>query len=83
MNFIEVLSIITKLLPVLIEVIKAVEAAIPGQGEGEKKLAAVRAILETVSDFVGGDTLNQIWPALEKVIAALVALFNKTGQFEK
>lgn len=62
---------IVKLIPALIEVIRAVEAAIPGAGKGEQKLAMVRQILE-----VTDDTIAQLWPTLEKVITILVQAFN-------
>lgn len=62
---------IAKLLPVLIEIIKTVEAAIPGEGKGEAKLAMVRQILE-----VTDNSITQLWPTLEKVIAVLVQAFN-------
>lgn len=62
---------IVKLIPALIEVIKAVEAAIPGEGKGEAKLAMVRGILEATDNAV-----VQMWPILEKVIAVIVSTFN-------
>lgn len=62
---------IVKLIPALIEVIKAVEAAIPGEGKGEAKLAMVRGILEAADNAV-----EQIWPSLEKIIAVIVKTFN-------
>lgn len=62
---------IVQLLPMLIELIKSVEAAIPGQGKGEQKLVMIRQILE-----VTDDTVAQLWPTLEKVIAVLVKTFN-------
>ena len=43
---------ILQLLPALITAIKAIEDAIPGSGQGEQKLAAVRAILEAVDGSV-------------------------------
>lgn len=74
----EKVLIIARLIPVLIDVIKAIEEAIPGQGKGEAKLTAVRGILEvTVEGF------NQLWPSLEKVIQVLVATFNAVGVFKK
>ena len=82
MKFLEILSVVTKLIPMLIEAIKAIEEAIPGQGQGEKKLAAVRSILEAATNFVD-EQLDDVWPVLERVIAALVELFNKTGVFNK
>lgn len=65
------LLMIVQLIPMLIELIKSVEAAIPGQGKGEQKLAMIRQILEVTDDAVG-----QLWPTLEKVIAILVKTFN-------
>lgn len=74
----EKLLIIAKLIPVLIDIIKAVEEAIPGSGKGEAKLAAIRGILEaTVESFA------DLWPSLVKVVSTLVALFNTTGVFKK
>lgn len=67
----EKILLIAKLIPVLIEIIKAVEAAIPGEGKGEAKLAMVRQILE-----VTDSTITNIWPSLEKVIAIIVTTFN-------
>lgn len=70
--------LVLKLIPLIIEVIKAIEAAIPGQGQGEAKLAAVRGILETADS-----TFNNSIPFIENIIKILVDLFNKTGTFNK
>lgn len=71
------------LLPVIIEAVKAVEAAIPGQGRGEQKLALVRAALEAA--FVRADdaagTFEQLWPLLERLVSQTVATFNEIGVF--
>lgn len=74
----EKLFLLMKLIPVMIEIIKAIEAAIPGKGQGEAKLAAVRSLLETADS-----TLNGSVPLVEKVVGILVELFNKTGAFGK
>lgn len=74
----EKLLLIAKLIPALIDIMKAIEEAIPGEGQGEKKLAAVRGILEnTVDGF------NQVWPSVEKVIPVLVSTLNAVGVFRK
>lgn len=73
----QTLLIIAQLLPALIAAIKAIEEAIPGQGQGEAKLAAVRGIIESVD--AGYKTL---WPQLQPIIGVLVGLFNKTGVFK-
>lgn len=85
MKFLQVVKTIASLLPALIEAIKAVEEAIPGEGKGEQKLIAVRQILESVDEFADdlGMTFQELWPTIEKVIKTLVDLFNKTGAFEE
>lgn len=69
---------VAKLLPVLIQIMKSIEEAIPGQSKGEAKLAAVRGIMETVDGAVA-----ELWPTVEKVIGVLVKVFNSTGVFGK
>lgn len=69
---------ILNLLPALITAIKAIEDAIPGNGQGEQKLAAVRAILEVVDGSVA-----KLWPQISAVVGVLVGLFNSTGVFKK
>jgi len=83
MNVIETIRLVASLLPAVIEIMKAVEEAIPGQGKGEQKLAAVRGILETVYIKVNGADFEQVWTVLEKVISVIVNTFNKTGTFQK
>lgn len=68
--------LVLQIVPALIEMIKAIEAAIPGTGKGEQKLAAVREIIETAYEQSG-----EIWPVVQKVIGILVSLFNSTGAF--
>lgn len=69
---------ILQLLPALITAIKAIEEAIPGQGAGEQKLAAVRQILEVVDGSAKG-----LWPQISGTIGVLVGLFNQAGVFRK
>lgn len=73
----QTILVIVQLLPALIAAIKAIEEAIPGQGQGEAKLAAVRGIIEAVD---GG--YKNLWPQIQPVIGVLVGLFNKTGAFK-
>lgn len=68
---------ILQLLPALITAIRAIEDAIPGQGQGEAKLAAVRTILEAVDSSVA-----KLWPQIQAVIGVLVGLFNSTKVFK-
>jgi len=72
------IMMIVKLLPMLIEVLKSIESAIPGNSKGEQKLAAVREIME-----IADGSIAQVWPTVEKVIGVLVKAFNATGVFTK
>ena len=78
MKSLATLKLVFELVPLLISVIKAIEDAIPGQGKGEQKIAAVREIVEEAYGNVAS-----LWPILFPVISTLVSLFNKTGAFEK
>ena len=69
---------IVQLIPALIALIKEIEKVIPASGQGSAKLMAIRQIVEAA---YGG--LTEIWPVIEKVVAALVGLFNSTGIFGK
>ena len=78
MSWLSTATALLQLLPAIITAIKAIEEAIPGKGQGEMKLAAIREILESVSGQV-----STLWPFIEKAISVLVSLFNKTGTFTK
>lgn len=72
------LIMIIKLIPVIIELLKAIEAAIPEQGQGAAKLQAVRQILELTDS-----SIKEVWPMVQGVIEVLVKTFNTTGVFKK
>ena len=72
------LILVVKLLPVIIEAIKAIEAAVPGQGNGEQKLAALRGILEVLDSGIVA-----IWPQVSKVVGILVEAMNRTDSMPK
>ena len=72
------LILVVKLLPVIIEAIKAVEQAVPGQGKGEQKLAALRGILEVLDSGIVA-----IWPQVSKVVGILVEAMNRTDSMPK
>ena len=63
--------LILKLLPAIVAGIKALEEAIPGQGKGEQKLAALREILE-----LADSTVSSAWPQIASVVAILVKTMN-------
>lgn len=84
MNFLQLMYTLTKLIPVLIEIIKSIEDAIPGQGQGEKKLMMVRVLLEqawAMSDDFSG-SFEKLWPGIKAIVATIVSIFNSDGTFE-
>lgn len=85
MQLLQILKLILTILPLVIETMKAIEAAIPGQGQGEAKLAAVRGILEGA--YKGATDVStsfeEVWPYLSNTISTMTTLFNKTGVFKK
>jgi hypothetical protein len=81
----ELLKLVLSLVPMLVQAIKAVEDAIPGNGYGEQKLALVRSIIESAYEKATGalGSFEQMWPILESTIGAIVRAFNSTGVFKK
>jgi hypothetical protein len=84
-NVIAIIKLVLSLVPVILETVKAVEAALPQSGQGAAKLALVRTTVHAAFDVAGNAvaTFEQVWPALEKTIGAVVGLFNTTGVFKK
>jgi hypothetical protein len=84
-NFLAIIRLVLTLTPAVIELVKAVEAALPQTGQGAQKLALVRSTLQAAFDV--GDsavaTFDQVWPALDKTITAVVGTLNATGVFKK
>lgn len=80
-NAIAILSAIRTLLPLVVQLVDALEAAMPQPGQGSKKLDAARSILQTaVADMQGiGATFDAIWPALSAIIATRVAIAKATS----
>lgn len=78
MTWLTTATALLQLIPSIIAAIKALEEAIPGKGQGEAKLAAIREILESVNGQVAS-----MWPLIEKAIGVLVTVFNKAGVFTK
>lgn len=78
MGAIQIVLLVLQLVPAIINVVKAIEQAIPGSGLGSEKLAAVKEILASAYE-----NAEEIWPVLEKIIRILVDVFNKTGVFKK
>ena len=83
--FFTIIKLIITILPLIIDLIKALESALPQAGLGSDKLSVVRTVFESAYS-VADETLPEIektWGIVQKVINAVVALFNKTGEFTK
>lgn len=83
MNFFTILKLIISLLPQIIEIVKALETAIPAGGKGQDKLNALQEVLQTIyanSDV--GDLKNisfdKLWSIVNGVTCTVVKLFNTT-----
>jgi hypothetical protein len=73
-TFITLLNIV----PALIKIIVTVEEAFPQSGAGGEKLALVKQILSSTHDSV-----TELIPSIEKIVAAVVAFANAIGAFKK
>lgn len=84
-KLIAIIKIVAQLLPAIIEAIKAIEAAIPQSGQGAQKLALVRELIEAAFEAVqdAGVTFADVWPAIQRIVAKIVAAFNASGIFAK
>ena len=79
------IKLILQLLPLIIETVKAIEAAMPGAGGGKAKLELVRATLQSAYDTSTGvvDKFDTIWPMIQNTVGAVVSTFNAIGTFKK
>jgi hypothetical protein len=80
-----IIRTVLALLPVIIDAVKAIEAAFPVSGQGASKLQAIRNIIESAYNTVTDATVtfDKLWPAIQSAIGAVVSLGNSTGLFKK
>lgn len=85
MQYLTIIKTVLSLLPVILEVVRAIETALPEGGQGAQKLALIRNALAAAFSAAGDAAVSfdAIWPALEKTVAAVVGLFNSVGAFQK
>jgi hypothetical protein len=76
MSTTELIKFILGLIPTLISLVTAIEAAFPSGGNGALKLAFVKNSLCEIDASAG-----QYWPVLSKIVSAIVTIKNSTGQF--
>lgn len=85
MQWLQLIRLILTIFPLLIDVVKSIENAIPDSGKGKEKLEAVKVVLESTfksaTDVVG--SFEQVWPALSSAVSGIVAMLNAAGVFKK
>lgn len=84
MNFLTLLANLPGLLGLVVQLVQAVESAMPGT-KGQDKLNAVKATLQTAANVTNAATpvVTTGWPVIEAFIGSTVAAFNAAGIFKK
>jgi hypothetical protein len=84
-QFLAIIKMVAQLYPVLMQIIKSIEDAMPDPGQGPAKLALVKATLENAYNTMGDAKVKfeSVWPTLQMVVGAMVATFNAAGVFKK
>lgn len=84
-KLIAIFKVVMALFPLVVEMVKTVEAALPMGGAGAQKLEIVRKAIEDAFTQMQdlSVTFGQVWPVLQNMIAGLVALYNAKGVFQK
>lgn len=72
------IKLILQLIPIILEIIKAVEAQIPESGMGKEKLQFIKDVLISTIPKV-----EEILGVVEKIVSSAVTLYNSTGVFKK
>lgn len=85
MQYVNTIRLILSLLPLVLEVIRAVEAAFPQGGNGAAKLALVREAIEGGYNLANDTVVafDTVWPAINRIVDASVAAYNASGVFRK
>ena len=78
---------ILKLLPVVLEAVRAVESAIPLPGQGTKKLDLILEVLKSAYDASSDLAKEFSWQKLVSIVVPMIArivdLHNELGLFTK
>lgn len=86
MQFLTIVKTILSLFPLIVQAITTVEAQVSISGQGAAKLDLIKQVLSgsaEISDDMSNGKFDQVWPAVQKTIGAVVGLFNATGVFKK
>ena len=86
MQFLAIVKTFVSLFPLIVQAITIAEQAFPQKGQGASKLELVKITLlgaAEVSYDLDAGRFNEIWPSIQKIIAAYVGAANATGTFQK
>lgn len=88
MNFAAIIAVIqavANLLPTIISLVSAVEAALPASGQGAAKMTMIKGALQSAYSVEQNASVafEQVWPTLQTTISGLVAAYNASGIFKK
>lgn len=85
MQILQLIKLLLSILPLIIEVVQAIETALPQGTKGQTKLALVQDTVKTAYDAVNqtSTTYEQVSPLVTQIVSNVVSTFNDTGVFKK
>lgn len=85
MQYLTIIKLVLSLFPLVIDAVKAIEAAYPATGQGTSKLELIRTVIQQAYDTGTGAVakFDDVWPVLQKTVGAVVSFFNTVGAFKK
>jgi hypothetical protein len=83
MKLLQWLEFSVKVFPLIVQLVRSFEDAVPAGGQGVAKGDALKSLVAGIYEEVGEDLLPQskVLALVEKIAATIVALFKKTGIF--
>lgn len=84
MNFLILAKLAIPLLPAIFDAARSVEQALPVSGAGRLKLDLVMSIVRDAVELSrDGISWDDVAPMVERVISAVVACLNASGEFKR
>lgn len=85
MQYVQTIKLVLSLLPLIIQLVRSIEEALPESGQGAAKLTMVRSALEAGYKMATDAVISfeEAWPQISNVISAVVTMFNVSGVFKK
>lgn len=84
-SFVTIIKVALQLLPLIIEAIKAIEAAMPAGGNGAAKMEVIKTTVQSAMEVAKTTetTFEAVWPTISAMSSGVVSLFNAVGLFQK